>query len=203
MYIPDLSKAFVDELTVIVDDETLVLRRHTLTTVTFPSGQIVACDPFIFPETPPFHLAIAPGNYPVILTVAYTEQNPIIAFAMLQFQTGIPERWEMAIMDGQNPAALSEDEFYGYPVESGIGCFMDASMAGHIAEHITLNLDALIDTLREREQAGQSVWLDLALPEGNRCVIFESGQGDGVYPSYIGFDAMGHALCLVTDFNIL
>jgi hypothetical protein len=33
--------------------------------------------------------------------------------------------WEMAVCEGQNIKDLKDEEIFGYPVESGMGCFMD------------------------------------------------------------------------------
>lgn len=34
-------------------------------------------------------------------------------------------------------------------------------------------------------------------------LFFSSGDGDGAYPSYWGFDDAGQLCCLMTDFRIL
>jgi hypothetical protein len=44
---------------------------------------------------------------------------------MIKFKESKAVRWKMAIKKGQDPSILEEDEVFGYPVDSGVGCFMD------------------------------------------------------------------------------
>jgi len=48
-------------------------------------------------------------------------------------------------------------------------------------------------------------WADFLLDAetGLDVVFFSSGFGDGVYPSYWGYDRAGELACLVTDFSVL
>lgn len=90
-----------------------------------PSGQVVACDPFVFPGTTPFVKKVPSGNYPVILNIVYyvDDGDERIGATMIQIKQSRPVRWEMALKEGQDPEELGEDEVFGYPVDSGTGCF--------------------------------------------------------------------------------
>ncbi|GEM_PF-2788441 len=48
-------------------------------------------------------------------------------------------------------------------------------------------------------------WADFQLEDetGLNVVYFTSGFGDGLYPSYWGYDGAGDLACLVTDFEVL
>jgi Protein of unknown function (DUF4241) len=35
--------------------------------------------------------------------------------------------WEPALRPGEDPATLQPDEFFGFGVDTGTGCFLDAS----------------------------------------------------------------------------
>jgi hypothetical protein len=135
--------------------------------------------------------------------------------------------WEMALLPNQDPSALPPGESYGYGVDSGKGCFLDARTMEKLEperqlysqrnqrlwdEPRLINLDA-IQQLRtpffrrldaETIEAGRD-WADLVVdPEtGANLVVFSSGYGDGGYPSYWGLDSGGEVSCLVTDFGIL
>ena len=113
----------------------------------------------------------------------------------------------MAVKTGQRLRGLKPSEFYGYPVDSGTGCFMDLKAAGVLRKRKRDDRgysDRLI-------KAGRSVyvhtrdWADFRLEAetGLNLVFFSSGFGDGTYASYWGFDAAGELACLVTDFRVL
>ncbi len=48
---------------------------------------------------------------------------------MVRFSGALPVRWRMATTPNQDIETLEEGYFFGYPVDSGIGCFMDALVA--------------------------------------------------------------------------
>src|SRR5690242_12966765 len=94
-----LSQAFQDGLK--LEDSNfgeIILRHRSLGELVLPSGKVVACDPFVFPETPPFTLQFSPGSYPVIACVADFTGNGDhrVAYAILRLSTQEPVRWEMA-----------------------------------------------------------------------------------------------------------
>jgi len=47
-------------------------------------------------------------------------------------------------------------------------------------------------------------WANLSLddPSEANVVVFASGEGDGVYPVYWGYDAEDDVSCLVTHFGV-
>ena len=55
-----------------------------------------------------------------------------IAAAMIRVALGDPVRWEPALTPGQNPAGAGADQFYGYGVDSGIGCFTSAEAVEYL-----------------------------------------------------------------------
>ena len=83
--IPDFRRAFRDGEK--FDD--FYVYCHSLGAVSFPTGRIVACDPLVFSEQPPFRKKVTPGRYPVLLCVACyrdsKETDKHVAAAMLQF----------------------------------------------------------------------------------------------------------------------
>lgn len=165
-----------------------------------PTGHIVACDPLVFPERSPFERSVTPGTYPVYLHLAHFGSDHMrVAFGLLRFQDQLPVTWELATMKGQDVSTLQEDEFFGYPVDAGTGCFMDAKSANIMAE--------MEDGYEFYENVIEPVydeWANIQLSEeGDNVILFHSGWGDGSYPSFWGLNEQGEAVCLVTNFFVI
>jgi hypothetical protein len=206
-YTPDLARAFMPGLTFKNSfDGEYHLEIKELADVVLTSGKIVACDPFtLFGADKAFERSVPPGRYPVIVTLTkYETGSTRTAFARLQFQSGQPVRWEMALKPGQNLAGLADDEFYGYGVDTGTGCFMDADavplLEGNEAFIELMHAEMSKDYPHETWDGGA---FTVNAGTGLNLVSFFSGWGDGSYPSFWGFDAEDRLLCLMTDFCIL
>ena len=176
-----------------------------------PTGQIVACDPLAAIEPKPFALRIAPGRYAALASVlALANGDQRIACVMLRLrETPMTQvaRWEPARLVGQEEALLGEGEFFGYAVDAGVGCFMDAQSAAALAARYEADEsydEAVIDALEENRTRGWD-YANIALDDmdGLNLILFASGWGDGVYASYWGLDTEGAPICLVTDFGVL
>jgi hypothetical protein len=179
-----------------------------------PTGRLVACDPLVFPESAPFRKRVPPGRYPVLLSIAHIPPekgggaaDQRIACAMLRLSRRAPQRWQMAVKTGQPLRALKKGEFYGYPVDSGTGCFMDLAAGRLLDRRMGEDPDyfnRLIDPARPVYVPTRD-WAEFPLEErtGLNLVLFSSGFGDGLYASYWGYDAAGRLACLVTDFDVL
>ena len=146
-----------------------------------PSGNIVACDPLVFPETAPFERQVDAGDYPVDIAVL----GRCIAAVRVTFQPGKPVRFDRA---------------GDYGVDAGLGCFMDARTAPLLEQAITTDehVDALIEALGDRGWTDHRPSPDRA----DNVMIVASGLGDGIYTSYWGLDEHDVPMCLVTDFNV-
>jgi hypothetical protein len=180
--------------------------------IDLPSGQIVACDPFVELVTNPFSKQVTPGKYPVLLNIAhYDNDDERVAYAVIKFNINEVVRWEMATQLGQTLDGLDDDEFVGYGVDSGTGSFMDKQTALSIItyeeENQKDNPDFYIyleleDRFDENYQDTRS-WLVTSIKDKvDNFAIFSTGWGDGVYPSFWGFDENGDPSCLITDFLI-
>lgn len=172
-----------------------------------PSGQIVAADPMVQPERPAFARKVQPGRYPVTL---YKAQHRV-ALAALRFSLGKVVRWEMATVPGQDLGKLKDGEIYGYGVDAGLGCFMDAKTPAAMKQREELQnkrtrrFDNYYDDVvsDELEANGGNYALHRPLEDNLLNVaIFQSGWGDGFYASYWGLDADDKPLVLITDFGV-
>ncbi|MBU8607468.1 DUF4241 domain-containing protein [Bacillus pumilus] len=94
------------------------------------SGHIVACDPFVSEGDQSFSKKVHPGKHPILLMVKRLESgDERVAYAMIKFTNEQAIEWELATRAGQELNQLKEDKFFGYGVNTGMGCFMDAEAA--------------------------------------------------------------------------
>jgi len=199
--------------TVFLDDEALRVRRlqrQSCGSLQVTSGRIVACDPLVQPERPPFVRSVSGrGAFPAELL--QHEGRHALAVLWLRDRRGLQPadlHWEPALLDGQSQNELGDDEFYGYPVDAGVGCFMDADCAAAIAEREARESSAnpdygsYYDDVLDEELGSKDMADHYPLGEGsaNNVLIFSSGWGDGSYPSFWALDAAREPVALVTDF---
>jgi hypothetical protein len=175
------------------------------------SGALAASDPFVSPNPAPYTQAIPAGRYPVSVAIACfgtgEERDERVAFARVELSNLPALSWTMALTEGQDPAALEHDGYFGYGVDAGTGCFMDP-VAGQLLsqrmDHDDEYSNAIIEGMQATYRSTHS-WYDWR-PSSERdenIICFSSGWGDGSYPSFFGFSAEGHLCALVTDFFIL
>src|SRR6186713_2043678 len=93
--------------------------------VTIASGRLGASDPLITPNPRPFTRPVPIGEYPVELALASFVDDERVAYARVRFGDAPPVSWEMAIGAGDDVSTLGADDFIGYAVDAGTGCFMD------------------------------------------------------------------------------
>lgn len=176
--------------------------------VILSTGRIVACDPLVFPEAEPFTVIVGAGAYPVSLALAQvSDTDQRVAFAKLQFAEETAATWQMALTPGQDPTKLRPNEIFGYAVDAGTGCFMDREASRLLEARMSENREyyqAIVDAM-EKTYVNTWSWADVRPSEhrDENCVVFSSGWGDGVYPSYFGYSDGGELVCLVTDFDVL
>ncbi|WP_372344048.1 DUF4241 domain-containing protein [Streptomyces sp. KL116D] len=181
--------------------------------LSLPSGRVVACDPFVAlgaGESEPFTVTVEPGRYRVEAAVA-TLADPDepapdtphlrVAAARLVIRDEPVVTWEHALQPGQDLAELSDDEFYGYGVDAGTGCFYDAESDGAFPE-CEGDEGPLWDAFEEHDHA-PGPYLITSPSTGHTLAAFGSGWGDGAYPTWIGRTKTGAVACFVTDFFVI
>jgi hypothetical protein len=191
----------------------VTISTHRIGELIVPSGEIIACDPLIGPDTRYyFKKTIKPGIYPVIVSVADFQPSGhiSIACAVLRISDEKPIRWEPAFIYEPNPNRTDDRITYG--VDAGTGCFMDLD-AAQILEELTSDEDAFegccdrILAEMEKNFFGKhrtAGWANIRVSEdieGN-IITFSSGWGDGGYASFWGHDAEDNLTSLVTDFAL-
>ncbi|KMP93790.1 cytoplasmic protein [Bacillus wiedmannii] len=186
------------------------LRYEALEQLKVTSGKIVACDPLIFNKNH-FEQTIQPGTYPIVAW--WHKEDGVIAGAELKLSESKAVGWKMATKPGQNVSELEDGYIFGYPVDTGLGCFADVEaidkleeiedrLQQELGEEFTSLYDDLIDDILTEHDED---WGNYVVCEetGSNIIIFRSGYGDGFYPSYWGIDEAGKIVSLVTDFQVL
>jgi hypothetical protein len=105
-----------------------------------PTGRIVACDPGWRDPGEPFTVAVPPGSYRMqVAAAAYPSEfwgEPLHMEDFTGARVLISDRptatWEMALRPGQDARTLRNGEFYGFGVDTGTGCFVDAEAAARL-----------------------------------------------------------------------
>ncbi|MFD2603830.1 DUF4241 domain-containing protein [Flavobacterium suzhouense] len=191
--------------------------------VNLPTGKIIVADPFFSLEQRPFSRTVIPDKYPVYIFMANIDAlHHRIAYAKIKFRPEDASKWILALTDDLTNEELNElgdDEFYGFPVESGLACFLD--------EETNTQFNAKMDELQDKNP--ESNYYDDVLSEefikysgknnfsrdlgdwndhhpiadsDNNIIMFASGWGDGYYPAYWGLNENGDTVELVVDFLI-
>jgi hypothetical protein len=219
--------AFRPEAKIGVGSSTATMEVHTLGKLEVPTGLIIACDPFLgFDGASAFAESAPVGAFPVVVAVAAIEHvskkskkrtlDRRVAYALLRFSTRKPVRLVMALKKGQSLSKLGKDEIYGYGVDAGAGCFVDARIAAQLVKQDKTNATpdddmlpsatTLMDLFYGKGRSNIATWAHGILHvEGSsdNLVAFSSGWGDGFYASYWGFDGDGEVAFLMTDFDVI
>ncbi|MEH2203678.1 MAG: DUF4241 domain-containing protein [Nostoc sp.] len=205
----DLSKAFQTGQRLNTRFGIFILNPYIIGELNLTSGKLVACDPLVFPGTDPFSPNFQPGCYPVFLSIAHNLNNeePMVAYAMVQISEVSPVRWELATRVGEKLSDLKEGEgFFGYGVDSGIGCFMDADAAQIIinntwkTEIYEDTLACKLDNLLEEENRLGVMLANMCVNESNgaNVIAFATALGDGFYYNYFGYDTNNNVVNVIT-----
>lgn len=183
------------------------VRPVDIGSVVITSGRIRACDPLAYPDFPPFERSVPPGQYPVRIYFALGR----VAAAMMRFAPGVPSTWESAtVTSTQAYEGMPEG---GYPVDAGMGAYMDADALAQMSRRIdkvkaetgSNTVNYYDDVVAAEVEVHDGEWT-LHQPMSDNTLnvaIFHSGWGDGYYPVLWGLSAQGQPLVLLTDFFVM
>jgi hypothetical protein len=188
----DLHSAF-DASSLVVDGKTVAVERVLAGELVIPSGTIAAFDPLSAVIDTPFSREVPPGLYRVELLRTAGKRFALARVAIIRI--GVPVRWELATRPGEEARALRPGQIYGYGVDAGVGCFVDGRGIDTIREQ------PVVDMIAARSEATDAIVCWPGKVDAN-VIAFTAGDGDGVYASWWGFDALGRVVELVTDFGI-
>ena len=198
------------------------LRPQQLGELNLPSGKIIVGDPLTsIYDKDPFKREVKPGKYPVIVCIAKTAQaGQRYAVAKLEISKNRAVKWELALTAKQHLEDLKGDQIFGFPVDAGLGCFVDLQTrdlfnqydASFTKKDKTWNIYDEVLAAEFKKNASNPTdpndpgdWVNFYLPNkpALNIIMFQSGLGDGYYPSYWGLDSKGHVCSLVIDFEVL
>lgn len=206
-FVPDFLRAYADLSAFPMADDsfnppdlwTAQIQEEKLGEIHLPTGEIIACDPAkaCFPkDCYSFRDRVEPGRYAVYLGVPDPHTARRYAknvYAVLHLSEATPVQWEMALALEQKITDLERYHYYGFGVDSGLGCLIDASFL------------PLLEQYGERKQ-GVLGWDEITQLSDNpeaSAAVFMAGMGDGGYPAFWGFDENHQPCRLLIDFQIL
>ncbi|MGH3880406.1 MAG: DUF4241 domain-containing protein [Actinophytocola sp.] len=160
-----------------------------------PSGRLIVADPDPWMhEVAPFIEPVAPGEYPLQLSVARFAEAPEhtrVAACALWVSDQPTSSWNNAWREGEHPLLLGDDDFFGVGVDSGRVALVDAAAAEELGAGV------------EGAYEEMSGWSHELAGESANLITVESGWGDGSYPVWVGRDDGGELTCFVVDFLVL
>lgn len=185
----DIEALFVAGTRRHIPNYELSIEVHEAGSIRLPSGRLVAADPSSLDhDAEPFAVAVGPGTYPVTVSLARFVTEPehsLVAAVKLSVTDKPVATWEMALRDGQDPLELGHDEFFGFGVDAGMGCFVDAESCPGLTE-VWKELGGLVSPR-------------FTMVADGAMAAWSSGYGDGSYPVWIGRDDAGEVVCFVAD----
>jgi hypothetical protein len=210
--------ALRDGARVTVGGETYALSVVDCGQLYLPTGRVAACDPFVQLDDPKVFAQVPPGRYAVRVTLADVSgaldgSHVREAYVSLLLHPGAQEasRRPLGTPEGED---LAPGEFYGFGVDAGTACFVDAGAAARCMPEGSNWYESLFD------HAGEDAWFkqmddpdhirhgiaNITLPlarEGENVIIVHSGWGDGVYPVVGGYDVDGRLVAVHIDFGVV
>jgi hypothetical protein len=116
-------------------------------------------------------------------------------------------RWELALLPKQDVRSLKPGQIFGYPVDSAAGCFMDVRAFDALMRGYDTDKKFFEKRLAPEHENNVPdwTWANVVIDDqtGANMVLFSTGAGDGIYPSFFGLNSVGDVVTLVTDFRIL
>ncbi len=185
-----------------------------------PTGKLVVCDPLAPYNIKPLSRSVSIGKYPIKIYIAKTKDSgDRYAVAKLEFSNKRAAKWVLATREGEDINNLKENEFFGFPVDAGVGGFMDyksflkyedfaddfmkKTSTGNIYDDFFAK-EFKKNAIDQNDPHDIGDWINFKLPKSDlNITMFHSGYGDGFYPAYWGIDKNEDVTSLVIDFFVL
>lgn len=170
------------------------------------TGKIIATDPILMYDDESYSERVKPGTYVVNIYVGKTEnRKKQTVVSELRITDNEPVKWEMALLKGESSKGFSHDEFMGYEVENGLGCFMDESVMEILDIMDDTELDNYEKSIKDAVRSNECSCADIVIDKKNGCniVVFATGWNEGTFPTYYGYDKNNKLSRLVTDFMVV
>lgn len=170
------------------------------------TGRVIATDPILMYDDESYSISVRPGTYTVNLYLGIIKDKPkqsVLAEIVINEEETV--KWEMALFKGESSKGFAKDEFMGYEVENGLGCFMDESIMEKLDVMDERDLDNYEKIIREKIKKSETSCAEIFLDQTNsgNIVIFPSGWNTGTFPTYYGFNKDNKLTRFVTDFMVI
>jgi len=188
-----------------------------------PSGKLICCDPFAgMDRVNNAFINIPKGEYEVIVTLADVSANLDgshirEAYASLIIDSSKKEVLRKCLQPTKNgePSGdiLSDGEYFGFGVDAGTACFVDAEslLEGMPQDNWYEDLfendkdDNWFNQMDDPNLIRNGL-ANIKLPDtksDNNLILFHSGWGDGFYPVIGGYDEEGALVAVHIDFFVV
>lgn len=216
--VKDVLVCPTDLETYFTSDEILGQKMETMAigNVSLPSGKIVVRDPLVYLSSneKPYFIQAPKGNFPVTVAVAKSEDwGERYAVVKVEFTKEKPAVYREALIGIEDLEDVTEDDFFGFSVDAGLGCITDAEVLPFVDQFVaSTDVDNLYDDYfagifaqsykdRPDNQRDAGDWINWTVPNTDYQIpMFASGFGDGSYPVYFAYDANGEICGLYIQF---
>lgn len=191
--------------------ESPLLESFDVGRIYLSTGKLVACDPLITNDMQAFTDVFPKGDFAVLLHKE--RESNCVAYAEIIFSEADIASWKLATTESQNIKDLAEGEVFGYPVESGMGCFMDVETQKSLNDLEQKLYRRKGDDFMgiyeeffhehffdENGAIDQYAFLKPSEELPGTIFGFETGYGEGFYASYIAYDKANAPVKIVTEF---
>lgn len=155
-------------------------------TLPLPEGMVAVSDAFVN-DAPIVIGELAPGEHAVEILVAVTPSDERVAAARLRLRDDPVVKWQAA-------GAM--------PVDSGTGAFFNPALTARIDPPTGARLTS--DLLAALKTSYRPTYSTAVVSRaGAVMVAFSTGFGDGSYPVYVGFSAIGQRAVVLVECEVL
>jgi hypothetical protein len=205
---PRLPLAAIDDLDIdpdaLIDEQPVRLAALSLGALTVTSGRVAGVDALLL-DGAPYTDRVPDGRHPVELVLAgLPSGEERAALLVVRFAQRAAVRWDNALIEGEDAAALGPDELSVFGVESGVAALFDAAALVAWRAELAASRGALAALERVLRQNRRPVWTWTRVTAGSGSgVLVTAGMGAGEVAAYWGRDAAGERVALALDFDLL
>lgn len=216
--VKDILVCPTDLETYFISNEILGQKMETMKigNVSLPSGKIVVRDPLVYlsSDEKPYFIQVPKGNFPVTVAVVKSEDwGDRYAVVKVEFTKEKPVVYREALIGIEDLEDVTEDDFFGFSVDAGLGCITDAEVLPFVDQFVAETevdnvyddyfADIFAQSYRDfpNNQRDAGDWINWTVPNTDYQIpMFASGFGDGSYPVYFAYDANNEICGLYIQF---
>ena len=216
--VKDILVCPTDLETYFISNEILGQKMETMEigNVSLPSGKIVVRDPLVYlsSDEKPYFIQAPKGNFPVTVAVVKSEDwGDRYAVVKVEFTKEKPVIYREALIGIEDLEDVTEDDFFGFSVDAGLGCITDAEVLPFVDQFVAETevdnvyddyfADIFAQSYRDfpDNQRDAGDWINWTVPNTDYQIpMFASGFGDGSYPVYFAYDANNEICGLYIQF---